>query len=84
MLRGGEDVNREELEAQIGFLEDRLRVVEDAEEIKKLQRIYGHYLDYGMWDEVVDLFSDNAVSIEVADFRQGRRKEVYYGRDESK
>jgi hypothetical protein len=60
-------MNKEELEAQVRFLEDRLRTVEDVEKIKKLQRMYGYYLDYGRWDEVVDLFSDNAESIEVAD-----------------
>ncbi len=60
-------MNREELEAQVRLLEDRLRAVEDVEEIKKLQRIYGYYLDYGMWDELKGLFSENAESIEVAD-----------------
>ena len=60
-------MNREELEAQVTLLEDRLRIVEDVKAIKKLQRIYGYYLDYGMWDEVVDLFSDNAESVEAAD-----------------
>jgi len=33
------------LEAKIHTLETRLQVLEDIEEIKKLQRIYGYYLD---------------------------------------
>ena len=60
-------MNKEEMEAQVTLLEDRLRIVEDVKEIKKLQRIYGYYLDYGMWTEVIDLFSDNAESVEIAD-----------------
>ena len=55
----------EELEARVRSLEERLRIVEDTEEIKQLQRIYGYYLIYGMWDEFVELFSDNTESIEL-------------------
>jgi hypothetical protein len=50
----------EELKARIGILND-------MEEIKKLQKIYGYYVDYQMWQDVVDLFSDNTESIEVCD-----------------
>ena len=57
----------EELDAQVRSLSDRLRIVEDVEEIENLQIMYGPYLDYGMWEEFVDLFSDNAESFEVAD-----------------
>ena len=50
----------EELEAKVTRLED-------IQQIEKLQRIYGYYVDYGEWDKVVDLFSDNAESVEVID-----------------
>jgi SnoaL-like domain len=55
----------EVLRKRIVTLEGRLRVLEDIEEIKKLQRIYGYYLDNKLWDEVVDLFSDHTESISI-------------------
>src|SRR5512136_1243787 len=55
----------EVLQKRMMALEGRLRVLEDIEEIKKLQRIYGYYLDNKLWDEVVDLFSDHAESISI-------------------
>lgn len=54
-------------EERLKALEKRVRVLEDIEEIKILQRTYGFYLDYGLWDEIIDLFSDNTKSLEVAD-----------------
>ncbi len=46
-------------------LEARLATLEDGEKIKKLMRAYGYYLDKQLWDQTVDLFSDNC-SIEVS------------------
>jgi hypothetical protein len=48
-----------ELEARIRELENKVRTLEDTEEIKKLQRAYGFYLEHWMVQEVVDLFADN-------------------------
>ena len=53
--------------ATIEELQARIQRMEDIKQIEQLQRIYGYYRDYGDWDKVVDLFSENAVSIEVAD-----------------
>jgi hypothetical protein len=53
-------MNLEELAA-------RVQTLEDTEEIKRLQRIYGYYLDNNMWDEIIDLFSDDTESVEVAE-----------------
>jgi hypothetical protein len=55
----------EELEAKVKMLEDKVRTLDDVEEIKKLQRIYGYYLDYQMIDEIIDLFSDDTESAEL-------------------
>jgi hypothetical protein len=60
-------MNSKELEAKIKMLEDKVRTLEDIEEIKKLQRVYGYYLDYGMVDEIIEMFSDNPESVEIAD-----------------
>jgi len=61
------------LEAKIHTLETRLQVLEDIEEIKKLQRIYGYYLDKALWDELVDLFAEDG-SLELA------QRGVYVGK----
>ena len=38
----------------------RAELIEDANDIKRLQRAYGYYVDDGQWDEVADLFADEA------------------------
>jgi hypothetical protein len=53
--------------ATLEELQARIQRLEDIKQIEKLQRIYGYYRDYQDWEKVVDLFSDNAESIEVAD-----------------
>ena len=45
-------MNLEELEA-------RVKTLEDIEEVKKLQRSYGYYLEHGMVEEIIDLFADD-------------------------
>jgi len=51
-------VKVQDLEARVTALEKQSRVTQDIEEIKKLQRIYGYYIEQGMRDEIVDLFAD--------------------------
>lgn len=47
-----------ELEAKVKALEARLQVLEDIEEIKKLQRAYGYYLEHWMAEDIIDCFAD--------------------------
>jgi hypothetical protein len=61
--------------ATLKELEARLQKLQDVKDIEKLQRIYGYYRDYGDWEKVVDLFSDNAESVEVADHGVYKGKE---------
>jgi hypothetical protein len=70
------EVKVEKLEAKIKKLEAKLRTTEeleaklqttrDIQEIERLQRMYGYYLDAKMMQEIVDLFSENAESVEIA------------------
>lgn len=60
-------MNNKEMEAKIKAIEEQLTAIQDVEEIKKLQRAYGFYLDNRLWDEIVDLFSDNTESLEISD-----------------
>lgn len=55
------------LESRVQDLEAKLAAVHDIQEIKKLQRAYGYYLDNRRWDEIVDLFSSNTESLEISD-----------------
>lgn len=48
--------------------------VYDSNAIKRLQRAYGYYVEEALWDEVVNLFSDNA-TLEMA------RDGVYIGKE---
>jgi hypothetical protein len=51
------------LQAQVQELQAQARLTQDIEQIKRLQRIYGYYLDNFMTDEIVDLFSDSPDTI---------------------
>ena len=53
----------------------RIQRLEDVKQIERLQKIYGYYRDYGEWEKVVDLFSNNAESVEVADHGVYKGKE---------
>lgn len=55
----------ETLEAEVKTLRARVQTLEDIEEIYKLQRIYGYYLDNELYDDIVALFSENAESVEI-------------------
>src|SRR5690606_32763861 len=52
------------LEARVAALEARRQRIEDSNDIKRLQRAYGYYVDHALWDEVADLFADEG-SIEI-------------------
>jgi hypothetical protein len=62
------------LRTELAALAHRLQLVEDANDIKRLQRAYGYYLDSGRWDEVAALFADDA-TLEIG------LDGVYRGRD---
>lgn len=55
-------MSEKELERRITQMEKRLeslQLLQDAEDIKKLQRAYGYYLEHWMAEEVIDCFSDS-------------------------
>jgi hypothetical protein len=57
-----------ELEAKVKALEAQVADARSIQEIEKLQRIYGYYLDNRLWDNVVALFSEkNTESLEISD-----------------
>src|SRR5512143_2591341 len=60
-------MTKQDLESRVKELEDKLAEAQDIQQIEKLQRIYGYYLDNRLWDQVVDLFSENAESLEISD-----------------
>ena len=47
------------LESQIAALEQRKSLIEDANDIKRLQRAYGYYIDEAQWDQATDLFAED-------------------------
>lgn len=55
-------MNSVEMESRIRALENHVRTLQtllDIEEIKKLQRAYGYYLEHWMANEIIDLFADS-------------------------
>jgi len=54
------------LQARIVELAGRAQALADVSAIKKLQRIYGFYLDAGRWDEAASLFAKEG-SLEIGD-----------------
>jgi|GEM_PF-140902 len=47
------------MERQMELMAARLTMLEDIEEIRRLQHAYGYYLDKFLYTEVVDLFADD-------------------------
>ena len=47
------------LEAQVAGLTRRLQVQEDEQAVRKLQHLYGYLIDKCLYNEVVDLFTEN-------------------------
>lgn len=62
------------LQARVAQIEARVERLQDIGDIKRLQRAYGYYLDEGQWDQVADLFADNA-TLEIG------KDGVFRGRD---
>jgi hypothetical protein len=48
--------------ARLDRLEAQVTAAEDVSALKKLQRIYGYYLDKGMWEDLSELYTDDAVT----------------------
>lgn len=64
-----------ELQRQIAQLDAQADRIKDANDVKRLQRAYGYYVDKAMWDEVADLFAADG-SIEIG------RNGVYSGQEQ--
>ena len=62
------------LQHRLAGLQTEVERLEDVKAIKILQRAYGYYVDQASWDEVADLFTDDA-SVELA------KGGVYQGKD---
>lgn len=62
------------LQQQIAQLDAAADRVKDANDVKRLQRAYGYYIDKAMWDEAADLFAADG-SIEIG------KNGVYSGQD---
>ncbi|HTY51436.1 MAG TPA: nuclear transport factor 2 family protein [Steroidobacteraceae bacterium] len=48
------------LERQVEFLSAEAQRLQDASDIKRLQRAWGYYVQSARWDDAVDLFTDDA------------------------
>jgi len=59
-------MNVEEMEKEIKALRKRITIMEDIEEIKKIQYKYFYFVDHCMWDDLIDLFSEDCV-LELSD-----------------
>jgi len=68
------------LDARLDALEAQVVAAEDVSALKRLQREYGYYVDKGMWEDVADLYSADAVANYPAGTYVGResiRKHLY-------
>ena len=62
------DLSAAELSAQaqqaqrVAQLRAEVSAAEDLSAIKRLQRMYGYFVDKGLWTDLGDLFTDDAVA----------------------
>ncbi|MFC1942473.1 nuclear transport factor 2 family protein [Chloroflexota bacterium] len=72
-----------ELEENYKRLQSSVRVLQDVEEIKRLQRMYGYYIEHWQRDEIIALFSndpDTTVEIGAGYFHGKESIERLFGR----
>jgi hypothetical protein len=50
------------LPARVAMLQAEVQAAEDLQAIKRLQRSYGYYLDKGMWTDLAEYFTQDAVA----------------------
>ncbi len=50
------------LDARLDALEAQVVASEDVAAIKRLQRQYGYYVDKGMWEDIADLYTEDAAA----------------------
>ena len=53
-------MNLDELQKKVESLEEEVKTLKDIEQINRLQRSYGYYMDNLMYDDAADLFSEDA------------------------
>ena len=51
-----------DLGRRVAALEARVDQAESLRAIKRLQYAYGHYVEFGLWNDFADLFADDAVA----------------------
>ena len=59
-VAAGNDTSLVQLWSDLAALEHRRQLVEDSNDIKRLQRAYGYYLDNALWGDLADLFAEDA------------------------
>ena len=57
------------LETRIERLQAHIESIESVRAIKRLQYAYGHYVEFGLWNDFADLFTDDAAT----NYQQGAR-----------
>jgi hypothetical protein len=75
--QGANDTRMAALEARLAKAEHRIVLLEDSNEITNLNRIYGYYLDKALFDQLVDLFTDD-VSLEYS------QRGIYLGKERAR
>jgi hypothetical protein len=58
-MKGRMHMNSQEMEARIKELEKKVQSLQDLEDIQRLQKTYGYYLEHWMYEEIIDLFADS-------------------------
>jgi hypothetical protein len=53
--------NPEPIQKRIARLEAGIQAEEAIRAVKRLQHTYGHYLEFGLWSDLADLFAESAV-----------------------
>ncbi|MBN1177356.1 MAG: nuclear transport factor 2 family protein [Dehalococcoidales bacterium] len=52
-------MNAEEMAARLEALEKKVGILDDINEVKRLQRVYSYYVQHMMRDEIYDCFADH-------------------------